>query len=262
MPHTAPRPPRAEHPAVLPHLFAHTVDAVPVVCVRPCDTPGPTWVIYQQRNYLGTLHHHPDSGWYLQHAREHHHSLDNAIRALRRPTTWPAARARAAQWAHDALSTPGMCVINIQTTGLHHPQAVHIAICTPDSVLLDTLINPRQRIEPAATRLHHHTHRSLSDAPVFGDVLPHLAETLHGRRCVTYNLPFTQQVLHNELARITGRLRHFSTQWADAMRPVAHWTGLWSAHHRTYRNQRLHGPHEARSKCEKLIDHLSQLRAE
>ncbi|MDX3540349.1 exonuclease domain-containing protein [Streptomyces sp. MB09-01] len=155
-----------------------------------------------------------------------------------------------------------MCVINIQTTGLHHPRAIHIAVCTPDRVLLNTLINPRQQVEPAATRLHHHTHHTLRNAPAFGDVLPHLTDTLQGRRCVTYNLPFTQQVLQHELVRISGRLWRSSTEWADAMRPVAHWAGLWSARHRTYRNQRLQGPHEARSKCETLMHRLNQLSTE
>ncbi|THA53161.1 hypothetical protein [Streptomyces sp. A1136] len=151
-----------------------------------------------------------------------------------------------------------MCVINIQTTGLHHPRAIHIAVCTPDSVLLNTLINPRQQIEPAATRLHRHTRYTLRNAPVFGDVCPLLADTLQGRRCVTYNLPFTRHVLHHELTRLS-RHRQFAAEWADAMPVVAHWTGLWSARHGTYRNQRLDGPHEARSKCEALIHKLNQL---
>ncbi|MFJ3841867.1 exonuclease domain-containing protein [Streptomyces sp. NPDC090054] len=154
-----------------------------------------------------------------------------------------------------------MCVINIQTTGLHHPRAVHVAVCTPDRILLDTLINPRQHVEPAATRLHHHTNHTLRNAPAFGDILPDLAKTLRGRRCIAYNMPFTQQVLHHELAHFNGGLRHSSTEWADAMRPFAHWTGLWSARHRTYRNQRLQGPHDARSKCAALMHRLNQLSA-
>ncbi|WP_327389041.1 3'-5' exonuclease [Streptomyces sp. NBC_01207] len=253
-----PEPPGTEHPGLLPHLFTHAVDTVPVHCVRPSDTHRPTWAVYQYERYLGTLHHQA-ADWYLQHAREHHDSLDDAVRALRRPPTWPHARARATSWAHRALNTPGTCVINIQTTGLRDPRAVQIAVATPDGILVDTLINPGRPVDNTAARLHHHTRGTLRDAPTFSEALPLLVQALHGRRCIGYNMPFIRHVLRQELARLPIAPLLSLTRWEDAMRPVAQWAGLWSAHHRTYRNQRLLGPHEAKAKYQALLHRLSSL---
>ncbi|MET9427846.1 MULTISPECIES: 3'-5' exonuclease [unclassified Streptomyces] len=262
--YTHPTPPPEDHPQHLPHLFTRNIDTVPVHCVRPADTDLPTWAVYQHQHYLGTLHHHPSIGWYVQHAREHHHHLNDAIRALRRPPTWPHTRARAADWAHRLLNADNMCVINIQTTGLRHPRALQIAVTNLDGVLFNELLNPNHPIDPEATRLHHHTHHTTRNAPTFSDVLPYLTDTLRSRHCIAYNLSFVQHVLRGELARHRtpprpARPSLQATSWHDAMTPIAHWAGLWSAKHQTYRRQKLHGSHEASVKCRALLQRLTDL---
>ncbi|MGW6577576.1 exonuclease domain-containing protein [Streptomyces sp. NPDC054945] len=259
-----PATPDTRHPRRLPHLFTQDIDTVPVHCVRPADTDRPTWAIYQRSHYLGTLHARPGEGWYVQASRELHTDFANAIRALRRPPTWLRVRARAVEWARLTLGDPDLRVVNIQTTGLHDPRALQIAVSSANNIVFNELINPNHHIEPDATRLHHHTQHTTRHAPTFSEVLPLLTETLQGRRCVAYNLPFVQHVLQSELTRHHRSTRLAAnwlptTGWADAMTPIAQWTGLWSAHHRAYCRQRLHSPHEAASKCRALLDSLNAL---
>ncbi len=259
-----PATPDTRHPRRLPHLFTQDIDTASVHCVRPADTDRPTWAVYQHGRYLGTLHARPGEGWYVQASREVHPDFANAIRALRRPPTWPRVRAHAVEWARLTLGNPDLRVINIQTTGLHDPRALQIAVSSANSIVFNELINPNHRIDPDATRLHHHTQHTTRDAPTFSDVLPRLADALHGRRCVAYNLPFVQHVLHRELGRhrrttdLTARWPPTS-RWEDAIIPIAQWTGLWSAQHCAYRRQRLPGAHEAAAKCRAVLQCLTAL---
>ncbi|MFD5513322.1 exonuclease domain-containing protein [Streptomyces sp. NPDC127051] len=256
-------PPDPRNPQHLPHLFTHTVDTLAVQCVRSADTDRPTWAVYQLHRYLGTLQARPDSVWYVQATRELHSSFDNAIRALRRPPTWPRDRAHAVEWAHHTLGNPNLRIINIQTTGLHNPRALQIAISSSTRILFNQLINPQHPIEPAATRLHHHTHQTTRHAPTFSDVLPLLTDALQGRHCVAYNLPFVRHVLHAELKhhRTTSPITKWPTaaSWADAIPPISQWAGFWSARQLDYQRQRLHSPHEAASKCQTLLHTLHAL---
>ncbi|MFF4012757.1 3'-5' exonuclease [Streptomyces sp. NPDC001717] len=258
------RPPTATDTRWLPHLFTQDVDTVPIHCVRPADTDRPTWAVYQHTHYLGTLHARPGEGWYIQATRELHTDFANAIRALRRPPTWPRVRAHAVEWARLTLGDPDLRVINIQTTGLHDPRALQIAVSSTHGTVFNELINPNHPVTPDATRLHHHTLHTTRHAPTFSDILDDLTNALHGRRCIAYNLPFVQRVLHAEIARHHGtRIPHRplaqAAFWDDAIAPVAQWTGLWSAQHHSYRRQPLPSAHEAAAKCQALLRQLTAL---
>ncbi|GLW02522.1 hypothetical protein Slala05_61520 [Streptomyces lavendulae subsp. lavendulae] len=76
-----------EDPAKWNHWLEHLVDGVPVQLVRPIDTDRPSWAAYENARYLGTLHAQIDldGRWHVQRLNERHLSLDDAIRALRRP---------------------------------------------------------------------------------------------------------------------------------------------------------------------------------
>ncbi|MFD4136562.1 exonuclease domain-containing protein [Streptomyces goshikiensis] len=256
--------PDPARPFELPNLFTQDIDAVPVHCVRPADTSHPTWAVYQHTRYLGTVHARAGTCWYIQRTRELHTDFANAVRALRRPPSWPRARAQAVHWARQTLGNADLRIINIQTTGLHDPRALQIAVADRTGILFNELINPDHPVDPAATRLHQHTQHTTRDAPSFSDVLPQLTNALHGRHCIAYNLPFVQQVLRSEIARHHRSAKPHAplpapASWEDAMIPIAQWTGLWSVQHHNYRWPRLPGTHEATAKCQAVLRHLTDL---
>jgi hypothetical protein len=96
-----------EDPAVWEDLFTRDVDERPVQFVRPADTDRPTWAAYEGGTYLGTVSAEPDGGrplWRVQTTHEAHRNLDDAVRALRRPSSWPREREQAARWARRLLA--------------------------------------------------------------------------------------------------------------------------------------------------------------
>lgn len=254
-------------PHRLTHLFTRTVDAAPVHFVRPADTDRPTWAAYEGTHYLGTIHAQFDTGgrWHVQSLREHHLRLDDAIRALRRPTTWHTEREQARRWAHALLNDPRLLVIDVQTTGLHQAWAVQIGITDRyGTTVFDELINPLADITPAAAALHGITTEAISSAPTFSTLLPALALILDGRRPLAYNAPFDQQILDRELRRHHGpaaaaRPQLTTCAWEDAMQPYAAWKGLWSARHHTYRYQPLGSCYDAIANCRRLLDAIQQI---
>lgn len=84
--------------------FSRRVDGLPVRFVRPDDTERSTWAIYENERYLGTLHARPDGDglWHVQSAAEQCLCLDDAVRVLRRPSSWSHQREQAARWARGA----------------------------------------------------------------------------------------------------------------------------------------------------------------
>lgn len=243
------------------HLFTRTVDATPVHFVRPLDTDRPTWAAYENSRYLGTVHAQPEAGqlWHVQSTRERHLRLDDAVRALRRPPSWPSQRDTARQWASRLLRDPQLLVLNLQTTGLNRSWAVQIGLTdrygTP---LLNQLINPRAAITPCASALHGITAVQTALSPAFSELVPELAHLLHGRRCVTYNAVFDREVMERELYRHFAdgrRTRDWLANcvWEDTMRPYATWKGLWAAHRRAYRYQPLGGQYDAITNCQLLL---------
>ncbi|MEU9546208.1 3'-5' exonuclease [Streptomyces mirabilis] len=260
--------PSPDLPLKLDHLFTHHVDTRPVDFVRPGDTDRPTWAVYEDTRYLGTVHARFDSGhhWHVQSLREQHRDLDDAIRALRRPATWRADQARVRRWAHGILSDPRLVVLDVQTTTLTDPWAVQIGLTDRHGVLLfNEHLNPLAHIAPAATALHGITQQEAATSAPFAAIVPRLAQLLHGRRCLTYNAAFDRRVLERELHRhfrSSTRARDWLRQctWVDAMRPYAAWKGLWSAHRRCYRYQPLGSTYEAVTNCRLLLTTLEQVR--
>ncbi|MFE4698724.1 exonuclease domain-containing protein [Streptomyces sp. NPDC056738] len=253
----------------LDHLFTHHVDTRAVDFVRPADTDRPTWAVYEEARYLGTVHAQhsgSDCHWHVQRLREQHCDLDDAIRVLRRPPTWQADQSRVHRWACGILNDPHMIVLDTQTTSLTDPWAVQIALTDHRGrVLFNERLNPFAEITPAATALHGITPEKATAAAPFSAFVPRLTRLLHGRRCLTYNAPFDCKVLERELHRHFGsaaRARHWMTKctWIDAMRPYAIWKGLWSAHRGGYRYQRLGSSYDAATNCRLLLTTLEQIR--
>ncbi|MEV6383163.1 3'-5' exonuclease [Streptomyces sp. NPDC051773] len=261
------RPEHAIDPKRLDHLFSRTIDATPVHFVRPVDTDRPSWAAYQHHQYLGTLHAQPDSDswWHVQSTRERHTHLDDAVRALRRPATWPSERERVRQWVNALLADPRLLVLDVQTTSLATAWAVQIGMTDRHgNTLFDEIINPLADITPAAAALHGITPEHAATAPTFSALLPTITHIVRGRRCLAYNLDFDRGVLERELrrhhhsdAQAQQWLRTCS--WEDAMAPCATWTGLWAAHRHAYRYQPLRGPYNAVANCRTLLTTLRQI---
>ncbi|MFI0915334.1 hypothetical protein [Streptomyces abikoensis] len=69
-------------------MFSRSVDGAPVQFIRPIDTDRPSWSVYEQHQYLGTLHAQTDVDgcWHVQTLCERYPQLEDAVRALRRPS--------------------------------------------------------------------------------------------------------------------------------------------------------------------------------
>ncbi|MCY0923547.1 MULTISPECIES: 3'-5' exonuclease [unclassified Streptomyces] len=251
-------------------LFDCEVDERPVQFVRPADTDRPTWAVYEGGSYLGTVNAQAAGDtvmWRSQTTRESHRRLDDAVRALRRPPSWPREREQVSQWARRLLADDSLVALDVETTGLENAFAVQIAAVAPGgTVVFNEYVNPCADIEPAAIAVHGITPQSLTSAPAFGELLPALTDALHGRTVLAYNMPFDRSVLERELVRHHGTAaaaaRWFThSRWEDAMVPYAVWKGLWSVKRGAYRNQRLGGSHDAVSDCQALLAKTGQMAA-
>ncbi|MFJ7258325.1 3'-5' exonuclease [Streptomyces sp. NPDC098085] len=197
--------------------------------------------------------------WHVQSLNERYLSLDDAVRALRRPASWAADRERVRRWARGILRDPHLLALDVQTTGLHTAWAVQIGVIDRDgNTLFDELVNPLADITPEASSLHGITAPGLSTAPTFSTLIPDLVSVMDGRRCVAFNAEFDRGVLQREAhrhyqnpARAEAWLRRCT--WEDAMAPYAAWKGQWSARHRAYRYQPLGGTYDAVANCRRLL---------
>ncbi|WP_329528568.1 3'-5' exonuclease [Streptomyces sp. NBC_01462] len=211
-------------------LFTRTVDEHPVQFVRPADTDRPTWATYEGGRYLGTLSGKLDGGrprWRVQATRETHHDLDDAVRALRRPATWPRERARVSRWARGLPAGDGLLAVDVETTGLQDAFAVQIAaVDRRGGVVFNEYVQPNAVIEQAAVAVHGIAPERVASAATFGELLPRLTDMLHGRTLVSYNAAFDRGVFERELARHHGAPAAAEqwlarVRWEDAMVPYA-----------------------------------------
>ncbi|MCY0963333.1 3'-5' exonuclease [Streptomyces sp. H27-H5] len=250
-------------------LFDREVDERSVQFVRPADTDRPTWAVYEGGNYLGTVNAQPTGDtvmWRSQTTRESHRQLDDAIRALRRPPSWPREREQVSQWARRRLDDDSLIALDVETTGLQNAFAVQIAaVARGGTVVFNEYVNPDADIEPGAAAVHGITPERLASAPAFGEVLPALTDVLHGRTVLAYNMPFDRDVLERELVRHQGPVAAGQwlarCRWEDVMEPYAVWKGLWSVKRGAYRNQRLGGSHDAVADCRALLAKTEQMAA-
>ncbi|MCY0932338.1 3'-5' exonuclease [Streptomyces sp. H27-H1] len=257
-----------EDPAAWADLFTRDVDDQAVQFVRPADTDRPTWSAYDGGTYLGTVSAEPDGGpplWRVQTTREAHRELADAVRALRRPTSWPREREQVARWARRLLADDSLLAVDVETTGLVNPYAVQIAAVDRDgTVVFNEYVQPNAAMEPAAAQVHGITEDRLAAAHTFGRLLPALTDALRGRTLVAYKMDFDRGVFERELVRHYGSAAAAEQwlaqcRWEDAMVPYAVWKGLWSAKRGAYRNQRLGGPHDAVADCRLLLAKLEQM---
>jgi DNA polymerase-3 subunit epsilon len=203
----------------------------------------------------------------VQSTGETHRHLDDAVRTLRRPSSWPREREQAARWARRLLADESLTAVDVETTGLDNALAVQIAAVARDgTVVFNEYVRPNAAIEPAAITVHRITPERLARAATFGELLPTLTEVLHGRTLVSYNADFDRGVFERELHRHHGSTAAAEqwlgqVRWKDAMVPYAVWRGLWSVKRSSYRNQPLGGPHDAAADAKLVFERLEHMAA-
>lgn len=134
--------------------------------------------------------------------------------------------AKAKTWAHHLVQQDNWVAIDVETTGLGtNAEVVEVAIVSASGdTLLDSLVRPHTRPEPAASRLHGLYSEELRDAPPFEQVHLVLVALLRRPIAVAYNAAFDQHALNYSCA-IAG-LPQIGCTWACAMLRYEQWRGF------------------------------------
>ncbi|KPI09990.1 hypothetical protein OV450_8532, partial [Actinobacteria bacterium OV450] len=135
-------------------LFDRETDGRLARFVRPAGTERPVWAVYDGTNYLGTVNAQPAGHpplWQSQTTGESYLRLEDAVRALRRPSSWPREREHASRWARRLLRNRSLTALGVETTSLHNASAVQITAMAPDgTVLFSAYLSPGTGTGPAA----------------------------------------------------------------------------------------------------------------
>ncbi|WP_129312401.1 3'-5' exonuclease [Streptomyces sp. L2] len=256
----------------LDDLFTRRVDEHEVQFVRPAGTDRPIWAVYDARRYLGTLNaeHDGEGGpmWRVLATREGHASLDDAVRALRRPASWPREREEVARWARRLSEDDSLLAVDLRTEEPGNARMVRIAVVAAKdgTVVFDEHVQPQPRVGPAMRDAHRVAPERNAQAPAFGALLPLLGDVLGGSTLVSYDADADRAVLKREL------IRHYGDQapaeewlaryrWEDAWEPCSVWRGLWSAKLGAYCAPPLGDPQDAAANCLLLLAKLEEMSA-
>ena len=152
------------------------------------------------------------------------------MRGSRRATCFPTGRhypGIADLIAQAIRNVPGLCsefeagrrwidlpmvVIDFETTGTdpENDRILEIGLVGIDhgrvSFREGLLINPTIPVPEESRAIHGITDEELHGAPTFDEALPQVVKLLEGRLPVAYNAQFDRSFLHNETARVRGRL--------------------------------------------------------
>ena len=134
--------------------------------------------------------------------------------------------------------------LDTETTGLGQlAEICDIAVIDHDgTVLLDTLIKPREMIPAAATAVHSITNEMVHDAPNIVDVLPRLENALRDRLVVIYNAAYDVRVIWQSLSAydiIHADLDSLLEPLNCAMLLFAQFYGDWSPYHCSFTWKKL-----------------------
>ena len=136
-----------------------------------------------------------------------------------------------------------LVIFDTETTGLGpDAEIVEIAALKVDgTVLLDTLVRPRQPIPPDATAIHGITGEDVAGFPPIEAVLPRIRGRDH--HLASYNLAFDERLIRRSLDRggpsVAGSW-HLPVERSHCiMEMYARYHGAWSDYHHSYTLQSL-----------------------
>jgi len=114
-------------------------------------------------------------------------------------------RDRAIDWAVKIVHNPNAVYLDTETTGLELTAEVcDIGIVASDgTVLLDSLVRPRNPIPAEATEVHGITDAMVAEAPTFPEIVETVRSLITGKLVVIYNVSYDLPVL-NRLCQTHG----------------------------------------------------------
>lgn len=158
-------------------------------------------------------------------------------------------RRRARRDARRWLADPDAVLLDTETTDFHG-QVIDLAVTRMDgTVLLNTLIQPREPVNEEARAKHRISDEELQDAPLLEEIAGQIRDVLRGRRVIAYNASFDRGILMAEQHRIGAPLLA-GTRWVCAMRAYACFQGTIDPTRGRVRWPRLPGAqHRALGDC-------------
>ena len=136
-----------------------------------------------------------------------------------------------------------LVIFDTETTGLGpDAEIVEIAAMKVDgTVLLDTLVKPRQPIPPNATAIHGVTDEDVAGFPPLKSVLPRVSG--RDQHLASYNLAFDKRLIRRSLdlgGPCAAGSWHLPVEQSHCiMEMYARYHGAWSDYHHSYTFQSL-----------------------
>jgi len=168
----------------------------------------------------------------------------------------------ATQWARSLLKREDWVILDTETTGLSQiDEIIQVAIIAPDgSMLLDTLVHPKQPVSAAAIAVHGITNATLEESPTFREIYEQFKAVISGKTIVIYNASFDLRLIKQTLkTHHLPQIEINPEQVECAMLKYSAWTGeIWS--HGNYKWQKLPGgDHTALGDCQATLEIIKKM---
>ena len=165
--------------------------------------------------------------------------------------------------AREALADKPV-YLDTETTGLEE-RAEIVDICILDDqgrVLLDTLVKPKRKIPPEATKVHGITDAMVATAPTWKALYPQVQTLLARRRIAIYNADYDARLLYQTTLQYGLEWALVEDQFFCIMKLYAQFYGQWDNYHGNYKwhklelagqHCRLNVPNAHRAKADTLL---------
>ncbi len=142
------------------------------------------------------------------------------------------------QVAHLA-TLPDPLFLDTETSNLEG-EVIEIAVLDArGTVLISSLVHPREPIDPRATRIHGITDAMVADAPEWVELYEPVRGIVHARHLIAFNAAYDmKRVAHS--SSLCGR-PGLGCCWHDVMIPASILFGEWDGSHGNWRYQKLAG---------------------
>jgi DNA polymerase-3 subunit epsilon len=140
---------------------------------------------------------------------------------------WLRRSDQAVRWARTMLQRDHAVVIDCETTDLPGGVCEVAVVDTCGRILLNSLVNPKQPISPAANKVHNITDQMVAGAPTFPDVFAEILRVTASRRVLAYNAAFDRACLLADSQRHGRDPEHLDDPdtWGCIMRARSAWVG-------------------------------------